>query len=121
MDATTCLSHFLERAVVAGRRDRLAGFAGKTSTRAKFLECLDHALVSAIDETFVVASLLPTDWQDTAFLFSSEGTFGAPVATLREGYEKAPAYGGWLLVSGSGRAAILRPEGRIDDERLFRI
>lgn len=120
MDAIALVVNFVEHAVAVDRRDRLAGFAGKASTRAKFLATLDHALAKAIDESLVVASLAPGEWNEASLLYASDGSFGAPAKSLREGYDRASPHGGWLLLSASGRVAILRPEGRIDDERFLR-
>jgi hypothetical protein len=120
MDAITCALNFIERAVVAARRERWAGFAAKQATHAKFLDGLDHALANVIDKSLAVANLTSADWAEPGWRYTSDGNFGGEVQTLREGYDTASPYGGWLLLSASGRLAILRPEGRQDDEVFLR-
>ncbi len=121
MEAVEAITLFIQGMVAKGKRDRYAGFVSATKNRRKFLDALDHALGSEIDPARVVATLSEKDWSQPGFLYASDGTFGMAVRSLKEGYDSASPYGGWLIFSQSAGVAIFRPEGKIDDELYLRL
>lgn len=121
MNAVESVSLFIQRLVAKEKRDRYVEFVSKEKNREKFLRTLDHALVSEIYTSKAVKSIDEKKWNESGFLYSSDGTFGLELSSLREGYDKASPYGGWLLINQSGDVAIFRPEGKIDDELYFKL
>lgn len=121
MDAVESITLFIQRVVAKEKQERYAGFVGNKKNRKKFLNTLDHALASEIDTSKSVKALSDKEWSNSGFLYSSDGTFGLELGSLKEGYDKASPYGGWLILSQSGRLAIFRPEGKIDDELYFKL
>ncbi len=121
MGAVEAVTLFIRGMVAKGKRDRYAGYVSATKSRRKFLDALDHALSSEIVPARVVATLSEKDWSQPGFLYASDGTFGMAVKSLRDGYDSASPYGGWLILSQSAGVAIFRPEGRVDDELYLRL
>ncbi len=121
MDAVEAITRFIQRSIIKEKRERYAGFVQSQKSRKKFLEALDHGLASAIDTSRAVATLAHEDWSQPGFLYSNDGAFGEELGSLREGYEEASPYGGWLILSQSAAIAIFRPEGKIDDELYFKL
>ena len=120
MQAVDAVILFIQLIVAKEKRERYAGFVTGTKNRKKFLDALDHALVAEIDTSRAVKKLDEKEWGHPGFLYSSNGTFGMELTSLKDGYDKAPPYGGWLILSQSARVAIFRPEGKIDDELYFK-
>ena len=121
MDAVESVKLFIQRIVAKEKRERYTGFVGNMKNRKKFLDALDHALVSEIDTSKAVKALSEKEWNDSGFLYSSDGTFGVALASLKEGYDAASPYGGWLILGQSGQVAIFRSEGKIDEELYFKL
>jgi hypothetical protein len=121
MDAVESVTLFIQRVVAKEKRERYVGFVGSTKNRGKFLDTLDHALASEMDISKAVKAFSDNEWNNSGFLYSSDGTFGIELGSLKEGYDKASPYGGWLILSQSGLIAILRPEGKIDEELYFKL
>ncbi len=121
MEAVEAVTLFIQRVVAKEKRERYAGFVSAKKSRKKFLDALDHALASEIDTAKAVATLSEKDWSQAGFLYSSDGTFGMEVVSLKDAYEGASPYGGWLILSQSASVAIFRSEGKIDDELYLRL
>jgi hypothetical protein len=121
MDAAELVNVFIQRVVVKEKQARYTGFVGSSKNRKKFLEALDHKLSSEIDLSKTTKSLDGKEWRTAAVLYSSNGTFGMTFNSLKEAYEQASSYGGWLILGLSGHVAIFRPEGKNDDELYFKL
>ena len=119
MNAAELANVFIQRLVVKEKQERYTGFVGSDKNRKKFLDALDHQLESDIDLSKTTKSFDEKEWGAAAFLYSSNGTFGIAFNSLKEAYEQASPYGGWLILGISGHAAIFRPEGKVDAELCF--
>lgn len=119
MNATDAIKLFVQKVVVSEKQERYTGFVESKKNRQKFLDTLDHAL--PIDSSKAIRSLSDIEWRSPAFLYSSDGTFGMEFSGLKDCYDQASPYGGWLILSQTGNVAIFRPEGKIDAELYFRL
>jgi hypothetical protein len=120
MDAVEAVTIFIRRIVSKEKQERYVGFVTGKNGRKKFLDALDHSLEKEIDISMAVKNLDDKEWIQPGFLYSSNGTFGTELNNLKDGYDKASPYGGWLILSQSAGIAIFRPEGKIDDEIFFK-
>jgi len=120
MDAVEAITLFIQRIGPKEKRERYTGFVSNKKNRKKFLDALDHDLVAEIDNSKAINKLDEKEWNQPGFLYSSNGTFGEEITSLKAGYDKASPYGGWLILSQSARIAVFRPEGKIDDELYFK-
>jgi hypothetical protein len=120
MDAAELVNAFIKHVVIKDKQERYTGFVGSRKNRKKFLDALDHQLESEVDLSKSTKSLDEKEWNAAAMLYSSNETFGMAFNSLKEAYEQASSYGGWLILDLSGHVAIFRPEGKIDDELYFK-
>lgn len=121
MNATELIKRFIDQVVVPTKRERYSSFVESANNRHKFLDVLDHKLESELDLSKAKKSLDEKAWNAGAVLFSSSGSFGAEYSSVKEAYEVAAPEGGWLILDRTGRFAVFRAEGRIDDEKYFEL
>ena len=121
MESNTNLARFLKGCVAKHEQDRYSALVSKKKGQKKFLSALDHDLERDIDQTKVIDRFPETEWMKNCTFYSSQGSYGIPVATIRQAYDNAPWDGGWLIVSASGMCGVYRPEGRIDDEKYIKL
>jgi len=116
MNVPEGLFFFLSSALVKSKRERFLGFLKNGKGQKKFARSLDHDLFKFLDKNLFVTKLSEKVLSQSGNLFCSNGINSNSESSMIDLYGKAPWEGGWLLISKSGKFAIYRPEGRIDDE-----
>lgn len=110
------LKFFLSAALIKTKRDRFIGFLSNNKGHIKFARSLDHDLIKSLNTDLFVKKISENEMTEQGDLYCSNGVTNNSESSMVDLYGKAPWDGGWLLISKSGKIAIHRPEGRIDDE-----
>ena len=119
VEIMTCecvLSFFIHRNVKKTMRRRYMALLETKKGKIRFLHELDHRFGSHIVAGMKSSKLPHSVWKSSCYMFTSQGAFGQYWTSMEVAYEKAALEGGWLIVEGSGRGGIFRPEDTIDDE-----
>ena len=121
MNSTEAISTFIKGALSRQKHDRYLGFVNSAKGQTKFLKELDHSIEKVVDKSKVYKNITDSEWNESGYLFSSNGVFGKSVENIKAAYDSAIWDGGWLIINESGVFGILRPEGRMDDELYIRL
>ena len=116
MNISEGLKFFLGTALIKAKRERFLGFLSNSKGHKKLASSLDHDLAKFLDTTLFVKKISEKEMTQLGDLYCSNGVTSNSESSMLDLYGKAPWDGGWLLISKSGKIAIHRPEGRIDDE-----
>lgn len=115
------IATFVKNVINKNKQNRYIGFLSTEKGHKKFLASLDHDLERDLKDKLPIEKFSELEWAANCFLYSSGGEFNSPQVSFKTAYENAPWDGGWLLISDSGKRAIFRPEGRIDDELFIKL
>lgn len=116
MTISESLRVFLANALAKSKRDRYIRFLSNNKGRLKFSKSLNHDFISCLNRDFFTNKFSGEVLSQSGFLYCANGDANDSEASMQELYGKAPWEGGWLLISKTGKIAIYRAEGKIDDE-----
>jgi len=119
MDAQQAFSHFVTRALVREKADRLRSLLATKKGQRKILDGLCHEFAPAVLPAAVRRMEYGSLLDRPCFVFCSPMGFGAEFSTFRDAYENLSAEDSWLILLSDASAGVHRPEGRWDDETLI--
>ena len=116
MNISEGLKIFLGNAPAKSKRDRYVGFLSNNKGHIKFSKSLSHDFTSCLDRSLFTTKFTDEVLNQPGDLYCANGVTNDSEASMMELYGKAPWEGGWLLTNKTGKIAIYRAEGKIDDE-----
>ena len=116
MNISDGLRLFLSNALINSKRDRYIGFLSNNKGHIKFSKSLSHDFISCLDRSLFTNKFSDEVLNQSGDLYCANGVTNGSEASMMVLYGKAPWEGGWLLINKTGKLAIYRAEGKIDDE-----
>lgn len=116
MEIEDSLRIFLTTATSREKRDRILNFLSSKKGQVKFFKLLSHDFIKYLDNSNFIPKLSEKELDQSGYLYCSHKIHSKQGSPLKILYNSAPWEGSWLLISESGKVAIYRPEGKIDDE-----
>jgi hypothetical protein len=119
MTAGEALGGFVHRVLTRSKAQRFAFLIGSRKGEQRILSSLDHDFELAIRADVEQPENFSPIWDKPCYIFHASRPFGTEAPTVQEAYEELSPLDGWLILTQDGSAAIFRPEGRWDTERLL--
>jgi len=110
---------FAKRVMQPARAARYTSLLATAKGKRRILASLDHALEMAILPNAIGSQDYSSVLDKPCFVFHSPRPFGDSASSVRQALSELSLTDGWLILVNDGSAAVLRPEGRWDAERLI--
>ena len=121
MDAKSAFLVFVDGALAPDKGRRLAALAESRKGQKKILAGLYHEFDIALRSSCIKESAREGMQPKPCFVFHSSKDFGEPCDSVSEACDNLALDDGWLVLLQDGSAGIVRPEGRLDDEKVVAI
>jgi hypothetical protein len=119
MSAQEAFKHLVAKCLSPEKARRFTELSANSKGQKKILDGLCHEFGPAILPGAVKSGGYDGLWESPCYAFHQPLGFGVEIASVQEAYDRLSTKDSWLILLRDGSAAIHRPEGQWDDEKLI--